>query len=269
MLLICVLLIATALAIDPLTGIMPLLTPFNLAAASFPYMINGTYCGNSGAPCVPSYLVVDPINKRMTFGLGFAGVIVVLETTSYTYSQPLTPGCTEIPGFTWDDQVAGYTRALSMPGSTDGPIIANAYWQGDVHDVNSCNHPVGVVIRTRHNYIVEYNFWQNVPVPITPGGPKIYCFYAVGSIVYDVSTLSINQNFDSFFALPSSCDTPIDYCSDAFPVGNPCTVPQLNRGNETHSGETHSGETDSDKLYKATIMKKYNQYYGINKYKLI
>jgi hypothetical protein len=204
---------------------MPVFTPFNWnTTAPDGYIIKGTVCNHiSGLPqqpaCGPVTFVIDPPNKRLLFDLGAAGgQNYIINDASYVTG--VVPGvCLKVNNFTWDDQVAGYLNVLSM---TDNGTNVTRYF-GRADDVASCQDRIGTELFTKfilgNGVLTQYNFSQLYPFP------GLGCAYVTGKITFDLKTLDFDSPRDPYFAaLPANCTSAApDYCSAAYPPGNPCS----------------------------------------------
>jgi hypothetical protein len=209
---------------EEITAEIPLFTPFNWAASSRAYLIEGTVCNYISVlpaadqpPCGPAIFVVDPVNQRWaTFFGANGGSSYILPTTSYVYgNDPSNPtACLQMTGFTFADEVAGYQNVLSMPGSTG--LLAHYF--GLAADAATCSGKLAANLRMSGNIVTAFNFAQLFPV-------IGQCAYVTGSLDLNIATLSFlsTAEADPYFVLPANCNasTP-DYCAATFPPGNPC-----------------------------------------------
>jgi len=83
---------------------------------------------------VPYVLKTDPVSKRWYSNAGPLGVQWINATSAFTVQEtPNGPVCWQIPGWTYDKQVAGY-RGMFESG-IDGPVVR---FSGGVHDITGC-----------------------------------------------------------------------------------------------------------------------------------
>jgi len=222
-------LIAIKAGIAEVASPLPTFTSYNLNATG--YIINGTICnklfGGPPSTCGPSTLVIDPENNQMAFLLyDNGGNFIVKENTSFIYGQPLLPNCTEVAGWTFATQVFAYSHSTSISGSTDP---GNSQFVGECGDVGACLHSLTLYLDVRNNIVLLLRFDQKVSLPFGPNGTSV-CVLVQGEINYDIGTLDTNPAHRApYFVLTAGCSTPSDYCSQAYPAGNPCAIPQKKR----------------------------------------
>ncbi len=210
----------------------PLYTPFDWAASSpSGYILKGTFCAliqNIGlVGCGPVTLVNDPPNNRWFLDLGaLGGQYWLLNDISYGLNTvPGQPGiCTQVPGFSYHEQVAGYKTALSYATESDPGGIR---YMGRVADVASCKDRIATEIFARvlpfnsvqNQVLSEWNFSALLPFP------GLGCPIAAGHMVFDVKHVDFKSNRDSYFnSMPTdkcNASSP-SFCALAFPPGNAC-----------------------------------------------
>lgn len=180
------------------------------------YKMEGEYCQNFDGNCYPSTFIVEPAQERMMWDLGPLGTWVTLSTGVYVYNQAQFPTgtCSQMIGRNYSTERAGYTSALSMP---DSRFPGRSSYYGYINVADACGHFEGVHLELLNNVITQASWILKVALPDT-------CFPYNAIMENDYSTLDHTSNFDSYFALPSGCDTPLDYCAVTYPVGNSCAI---------------------------------------------
>ena len=218
-----------------LTDQLPLFTPFNWSSSVTGYIIEGPFCQivitssfTINVPCGPSALVVDPQNQRWLIDLGvFGGKFIAFPNSSYVVGDSaLGNQCATVAGWNYSQQVNGYKSIVTISDSTDpGNSIYAGLASGDI---GACKHGLFGVLNVRNNIVFKFYFSQLFPGPFGPNGTSV-CTIAEGVFNFDTATL-INHptkaQFDPYFVLPPGCETPIDYCQNSYPPGNPCIISQ-------------------------------------------
>jgi hypothetical protein len=206
---------------------LPPFTLFDWNASSTGYIINGTSCQTITiggvlriVNCTRSQLIVDPPNGRWLLDLDTGGgKFIALPTAAYNVGNALLGGaCAQIVNWNYSAQVAGYKTVKSIPGSTSP---GKAIYAGLARDIGACQHDLGGTLHVQNDIVLEFDWAQRFPLP---GGSP--CILAGGVFEFDISTLDTRSNRDSYFVLPPSCATPLDYCARSYPPGNLCAVPQ-------------------------------------------
>jgi hypothetical protein len=198
-------------------SVIPPFTSFEINASSTGYIMNGSYCQNIDGSCIDCTLVVDTPNNRMAIWIDPFGKWISTMSGVFVWDQAFQPGCFQMTGRTFTDEYLGYKGAQSKPGSKQ----SHAEYAGFIDVADICGHEEGVCIATKGPYITDITWSLKTVAPLGPGGSNI-CFPYTAYMEADWSTLDLTSNRDAYFAKPSSCSSPSDYCAAKYPSGNPC-----------------------------------------------
>ena len=200
---------------------IPLFTPMNWSISETGYIINGTACQTFGPfwqpPCEQNTLVIDPANSRILYDLGSMGKYIVTSTSSYLFGIPFTGSlCFTKYGWNYTMQQNGYNGVTSTAETNS---MSWTRYTGLAKDIGACSDDISITIIQHGNIILELDVSQRVPVS-DPLGVKT-CLLYQGVTIFDISTLDKTSNRDPYFTLPSSCNSPLDFCAGV-DVNNPC-----------------------------------------------
>ena len=152
------------------------------------------------------------------------GAYVNLANFAFIYRNQIVGGgaCTKVTGWNYPTQVRGYANANTLSGSTNH----KSSYEGIVQDVGACQHGLGLYLDIHNGIITLLRFDQFITLPIPPTYTTSICVDAQGELQFDVRTLKTDAaSIASYFVLPSDCaTTTLDYCSLAYPTGNPCII---------------------------------------------
>jgi hypothetical protein len=203
------------------------------------YLINGTVDLEQPDGSIISLevtTVFDDENKRIFSGLvGGGGSYVVLENASYVFGLPL-PGnpCfyngNNITGWTYTKEMEEYSKAFHY-GKYYKLFTSNKtytrwftridQWLGNFLDQTTCGG-----IRFFSNFeTTSSNVLYKQTYVYTSYDPVNNVCYRQNSILQNhLSTYRTKSqvDFNQYFVLPKSCDTPLSWCDNFFPSGNPC-----------------------------------------------
>lgn len=193
-------------------------TNFNLSSQQIGYLLTGKFCPQN-QDCVNATFILDNKHNRMAFYFDIYGTWLCMNNATYVFGQPLLQQCAIISGFTFQNQINGWSNAFSMFGSTQFFSI----FFGSIFDMASCKHSQSINIVLQNNFINMMQFSQDVPIPISQN--QSICFRA--NQYFKSDSISFPNDLSSFFQLRSDClNNPIDYCNATYPPGNPCIIPQ-------------------------------------------
>ena len=200
---------------------IPVFTPYDLEANTGYIEYGSILAGPFTFP--GQSMVIDPPNHRVAFFFGPAGNFVTDDTGSYEWSGDGSSGCFKYPEFTYTKFVTNFKGIKAGVEAT----TQDALYEGLIKDSHSCNHDILFGLRVKP--AGKSNAPTSVIQRMTASAPSVRgsaCVVGQAIFVGDLSTVDTTSNRDALFVKPVSCATPIDYCSFAYPVGNPCAEPQ-------------------------------------------